>query len=1604
MGTNDSTQLLPRDQENGKTRVTNVNNVVVLTKYECECIYDMIENDTPLKPITIMHKELAENEEVETNPYEQLVLNNDLGTKEIVDESSIESWSVLTTNPSYPDTNAGQEKNISTQTDSGIRMDISDEMVMFEINTNIDDSYLDQFLEIKSTINPTRYFNDDRDISTTYLGTPTRITKSDRFMKEHSLKLTWNSRCQGQLKDGTKLNILFDTGATKCYMSMKFYKSSKLLQEIPKFSCNCRKIRVGNGETIEVSFAIPVVVQIQEHLFELFALVTDMHPDLQLVWGIKNMYETEGVINTRNSTYLFKNRSLPIFLAEQRTIPPNSTKAMTVICPFVLNITGTAIFKVYDQYKWTTLCGKFINNTIQITITNPRPEPLTIDRKFAIGILDLRSMGFYKANAEDIENKLAQKYDFTCLYKLCQEFNNQITQTQQQREKSSKEDPYPWLEPDDWRRNKTDKEILDATIDLTKSKISNKEKKRVMQTIYKHKSAFSLRDEIGECPNIKVNIDVLDESPFFVRPFNISEEDKPFMDWQMERLVHLGILSKKSTSHSSPVMLISRKVTKDKRAVTDFRLLNARIVRKNCTTPLMRDIFNTLGRSEIDYMSCIDLKDAYHSLRLTEKAKEYCGIVPYFGAPCYRYERMPMGLSISPAKWIEYVNILLENLKYRQQYIAIMDDLLLYSKKEEHFTMFEELLKAIEKFGLKISPKKCQLFMTELLYMGNTFKINQGKVTITALKSRCEAIQKFPPPKNMKGCKRFCGVVNYLSMFCPNIQKILKPIYDLTRKGKPFNWGKEQEEAFIEIKQKLLSPPILHLPTKEGRFILYTDTSRTHAGSALWQVQEGQPKLIGYASKSLPTACTNYSVTELEMKGLITGILTWTYIIGRKEFDCAVDHQAVIYIMKSKNEPPSKRIMRFLEELGKYTFNLYYMKGKDMILSDFLSRGDIPDEESPHELIPVTYSIQDLWTDKLNSLGERITRSKAKTMGIEIGKVHGVDKVVDPDLKPEHQQRSNKDRSKQLRDKQDISKGKTPKQLINQHSTSSQVTKQNLVNRSVKWLTKRPINRPIKTNYPIKHRVQKPEHPSSTEEEIGQTPHYQELPHKQIDLDQETYEADIEFKRPDNKIFEHPIKLGDLIDTSQKYYKSLPRQKEIDQVLSNINHKILRQTKFTTDFRDMEAAYLQSQHFADIYKYLKQGKLPLHKGKMKQTMQQAESYIILDTLLFKISDKSEDNDPKLCIPTAKVDLILRWYHNSVLGGHQGMTKCILTIRKRFHIPELARHVRAYITGCHICQQFKKRKYNRPFEQRVNINVPSLTKFSMDLKHMPQSRKGHKFILVIICEVSNYIITAALKRATAEAVCEALVEKVFGYFGTPTQIVSDLGSEFMSSVTRYMLAQYKIRWLSVGPTNHKSLMAEHGIKSIANIIMKHLSGMGQDWHIFLPFTMLSYNIYNTPNLDNYAPIEIVLGRKVKLNPQLEITPEVEVTRTHKEYVETLRKRLKYLQENLQKFRDKRLQKLNKDRELHKFEIGQLVYMYNPAGARLQTGSQKIKCEFVGPLVIYKVISPTQFILMSLDGIIYPHLVEDTRIKPGTIKTHKGNVHTLADLKEAIKAEL
>ena len=334
-----------------------------------------------------------------------------------------------------------------------------------------------------------------------------------------------------------------------------------------------------------------------------------------MVLGIKNLFELEGMIDSRESSFRFLSRSIPIFLQEQVIVKPGENKLILIEAPFIEEISGMAIVKITDQGQKMPMMLKlkFIRNKATLDITNNTRETIIFDKKKSIGILDLRSLGYYKIKQGVLQQNLNEYYQFEEIDKICADFNR-IIEKKRQEEKNDSKERYPWLDDADKGKYMMDKEILDKYINLRDCCLDNRERKQVMEILYEYKDVFSLRDEIGMCINIKVKIEVMDNLPFFIWPYHVKEEDRAVLDKEMRQLCYLGILKEGFSAYSSPVMLISQKVTSDKRVVTDFRHLNTRIAKNNLAYPLLRDIFSLLGSSKCEVMSVLDLKDVFHSL------------------------------------------------------------------------------------------------------------------------------------------------------------------------------------------------------------------------------------------------------------------------------------------------------------------------------------------------------------------------------------------------------------------------------------------------------------------------------------------------------------------------------------------------------------------------------------------------------------------------------------------------------------------------------------------------------------------------------------------------------------------------------------------------------------------------------------------------------------------------------------------------------------------------------------------------------------------------------------------------------------------------------
>ena len=303
------------------------------------------------------------------------------------------------------------------------------------------DVYEDLFAEVVTT----NRFDENVDLSTIYLGK--RGMKWENIMKaDESFPISEQGSVMGRILNREEHQILLDTGVSKSYMSKSYYLKCKALHDFPKFASKTQRIQVRNDQYIGVLFVIPVIIEICSHRLEVFTLVSEIFDNVDMVLGIKKLFELEGVIGSCESCFRFLSRSLPLFPRGQVVVKPGEKKLIPIESLFVKEISGMAIVKIIDQGHKTPMMLKlkFIWNKATLDITNNTRETLIFDKKTMIGILDLISLGYYMIKQGVLQQNLNKYYYFEEANRVCKTFNKMV-EIVRQKERDRQKEKYPFV-------------------------------------------------------------------------------------------------------------------------------------------------------------------------------------------------------------------------------------------------------------------------------------------------------------------------------------------------------------------------------------------------------------------------------------------------------------------------------------------------------------------------------------------------------------------------------------------------------------------------------------------------------------------------------------------------------------------------------------------------------------------------------------------------------------------------------------------------------------------------------------------------------------------------------------------------------------------------------------------------------------------------------------------------------------------------------------------------------------------------------------------------------------------------------------------------------
>ena len=417
--------------------------------------------------------------------------------------------------------------------------------------------------------------------------------------------------------------------------------------------------------------------------------------------------------------------------------------------------------------------------------------------------------------------------------------------------------------------------------------------------------------------------------PIKQRYYPVSPAMQVHIDKALKEMLDEDVIEKSNSPWASPIVLI-RKKDDSFRFCVDFRKLNQVTERDAYPLPIISSILDKLRNAKC--LTSLDIKSAYWQIPMAEESRKYTAFtVP--GRGLFHFKRMPFGLHNAPATWQRFIDSVL-GPELEPYVFVYLDDIIIISDTfEKHLEILKEVLNRLQNAGLKVGREKCHFCRPSLKFLG--YVVDRNGLHVDP--EKVESMVNIPTPRNIKEVRSFVGTVSWYRRFVPNFAHLVRPLTDLFKKSKKFNWTPECEESFRKAKECLVTAPILTCPDFNLPFVVQTDASDFGIGAVLSQKFEDGEKVICYLSRSLNRSERNYSTTEKECLGVLWAVEKLRPYIEGVRFTVITDHYSLVWLNNLKD--PQGRLARWAVRLQQFDFEIIHRKGKDHVVPDMLSRG-----------------------------------------------------------------------------------------------------------------------------------------------------------------------------------------------------------------------------------------------------------------------------------------------------------------------------------------------------------------------------------------------------------------------------------------------------------------------------------------------------------------------------------------------------------------------------------------------------------------------------------------------------------------------------------------
>ena len=452
--------------------------------------------------------------------------------------------------------------------------------------------------------------------------------------------------------------------------------------------------------------------------------------------------------------------------------------------------------------------------------------------------------------------------------------------------------------------------------------------------IRNYRDVFSLpADPLGTAVGVEHHIDIGDAKPFKKSPYKIAPHKLEAVREEIREMLEKGVIVRSKSPFSSPIVMVPKKDGSNRMCI-DYRKLNDLTVKDAYPLPRIGQTIDALQGAGV--FSSLDLAGGYWQIPVAAEDRHKTAFCTPDGG-LYECLKMPFGLTNAPPTFQRNMNNIFKDDLYKHGLI-FLDDVLTFTKTpEDHLEHLEKVFRVLRKSGLRLKPKKCIFFRTEVHYLGHVI----NKEGIQPDPKKLALIREWERPTDVTGVRSFVAFCNYYRNFVQKFAEMARPLYLLTSKGLKFTWTEEHDQAFQTLKKKLLEAPILAFPNFELPFIIGTDASETALGAVLFRVIDGTEYPIAFESRVLSKTEVNYATTKREALGVIQAVQWFRpYIYGSK---CIIrtDHASLQWLFRQNADGMTFRMVQKWQE---YDYQIVHRPGDKHCNTDGLSRrpNDVP--------------------------------------------------------------------------------------------------------------------------------------------------------------------------------------------------------------------------------------------------------------------------------------------------------------------------------------------------------------------------------------------------------------------------------------------------------------------------------------------------------------------------------------------------------------------------------------------------------------------------------------------------------------------------------------